>query len=208
MLEFLNKYKKDYIYSQNGEEGIIQECLKRMNITMGHCVEIGANDGKWCSNTALLIDNGWSAKMVEADFKLWQKCCETWKDNPKVSSQCSMVDAYNVNAFVKEDCVVLSIDTDGHDYYIFRALKEKPPIIIVEIDSSIAPYSEEKFNSEGGASYSVMTELAIEKGYFLLCHTGNLVLVDNKYKGLFSEITADPLIEHDLYFNKSWLKAA
>lgn len=207
MLEFLNKYASNTTYSQNGEEGILIECLKRMKIKTGHAVEIGANNGRWCSNTALLIDGGWSCKMVEGDFNLWKECSNNWKDNPKVSCQCSMVDKYNINAFVDNKCDVLSIDTDGQDYEIFKALKAKPKIVIVEIDSSILPH-DSGFNSAGGAGYKAMVELGIEKGYSLLAHTGNLVFIDKQYKKIFPEITGDPLYNHEKYFNRSWVKEA
>ena len=207
MLELLNKYAKNITYSQNGEEGILIECLKRMKITTGYAVEIGANNGKWCSNTALLIENGWTCKMVEADFNLWKLCADNWKGNDKVTCTCSMVDKYNVNAFVDNTCDVLSIDTDGQDYEIFKALKAKPKIVIVEIDSSIPP-NQTGFNSEGGAGYKVMVELGIEKGYTLLCHTGNLVFVDKQYKKLFPEIKGDGLKNSEQYFKTDWLKAA
>lgn len=206
MLTFYNKYAKNYFSSQNGEEGIIEECLKRIKVTGKSCVEIGGNNGLWLSNTAWLIRfHEWKGKFVEADFDLWQKSCENWKDNPNVKSQCSMVDENNVNAFVSEDIDLLSIDTDGADYRILKAMIAKPKIVIIEIDSSIPP-THEGFNSEGGASYWEMVNLGKEKGYFVLCHTGNIVLVDSKYKKLFPEITGDPLIDHDLYFKKDWLK--
>ena len=53
-----------------------------------------------------------------------------------------------------------------------------------------------------------MVELAIEKGYFLLCHTGNLVFMDKQYKKLFPEIKGDGLKNAEQYFKRDWLKAA
>jgi hypothetical protein len=49
------------------------------------------------------------------------------------------------------------------------------------------------------------TELGIEKGYFLLCHTGNLILIDAEYRGLFPEIVGDGLTNADEYFNRGWM---
>jgi hypothetical protein len=207
MIEFYNKYAGNIQFSQNGEEGILIECLSRLNMKNGQAVEIGANNGVWLSNTALLLREGWNGKMVESSHSLYQQCAENWKQFPNVKCTNSHVDAYNINAFVDDKCDVLSIDTDGQDYNIFKALKAKPKIVIIEIDSSIPP-TEERFNSEGGAGYKPMVELALAKGYFLLCHTGNLVFVDDKYKRLFSEITNDPIENHNLYFKRDWLKAA
>lgn len=205
MLDFLYKYRRDYRYSQNGEEGIILECFIRMKQNRGHCVEIGGHDGRFCSNIALLCENvGWTGLFVETDYTLYQQCVSNWKDNPRVRCQCSHVDGRNVNAFVKDDCDLLSLDTDGGDYEIFDGLQAKPKIVIVEIDSSLNPeYA--SFNNDGGANYFTMTLLGVTKGYFLLCHTGNLIFVDQKYRELFPEIVGDPLVDVDKYFSPAWL---
>lgn len=207
MREFLNKYSENLTYSQNGEEGIILECLSRIKQVNKCCVEIGANNGTWCSNTALLCKDGWAGKMVESVHALWKECAENWKGHDNVTCTNSHVDSYNINAFLDDSCDVLSIDTDGQDYKIFQALKAKPKIVIIEIDSSIHP-NENKFNHEGGAGYKPMVELAIEKGYFLLCHTGNLVFVANEFRKLFPEIIGDGITNYQQYFKTDWLKVA
>lgn len=207
MLSFYNKYAKDLVYSQNGEEGILIEILKRLKIEKGECVEAGGHNGKYLSNTALLIDNGWTGKFIEADYDLWEQCCKNWQGNENVKSVCSFVSEANINAFMDEDCDVLSVDVDGIDFQIFKALTAKPKVVIIEIDSSIPP-DEERFNSEGGAGYLPMVKLGIEKGYFLLCHTGNLVLVDKKYRKLFPEIKGDGLKNAGEYFRTNWLNIA
>ena len=46
-----NKFKKN-IYSQNGEDGILQELLKKLNLEKnGWCCEFGAWDGIYLCNT-------------------------------------------------------------------------------------------------------------------------------------------------------------
>lgn len=204
MLTFYNKYAKDLVYSQNGEEGLLVEILQRLKIETGHCVEVGGNDGRWLSNTALLINKGWTGHFIEADYDLWEKCCKNWEGNDRVKSTCSMANPDNINAFVDETCKVLSIDVDGIDYQIFQALEAKPAVVIIEIDSSIPP-DQDRFNNAGGAGYLPMAKLGIEKGYFLLCHTGNLVFVDKKYKKLFPEIKGDGVKNADEYFRTNWL---
>ncbi len=207
MLSFYNKYAKDLVYSQNGEEGLLAEVLKRLKIDKGSCVETGGHNGKWLSNTALLIDKGWAGKFIEADYDLWEQCCKNWQGNENVKSVCSFVSADNINAFVDEDCDVLSVDVDGIDFNIFKALEAKPKVVIIEIDSSIPPDAD-RFNSEGGAGYLPMVKLGIEKGYLLLCHTGNLVFVDKKYRKLFPEIKGDGLKNSEEYFRTNWLNVA
>lgn len=207
MLSFFNKYGKNYTYSQNCEEGLLIEILNRLKIDKGCCVEAGGHNGKYLSNTALLIDKGWSGKFIEADYDLWEQCCKNWQSNENVKSVCSFVSEANINAFVDEDCDVISIDVDGIDFQIFKALTAKPKIVIIEIDSSIPPDSD-RFNSEGGAGYLPMVKLGIEKGYFLLCHTGNLVLVDKKYRKLFPEVKGDGLKNSEEYFRTCWLNVS
>lgn len=206
MLTFLNKYAKNLIFSQNGEEGILLECARRLGIEKGHTVEVGGSDGRFCSNTALLIERGWSGAFIESNYSLHLVCVANWAHRKDVKCVCSHVDSHNINAFVDDSCDVFSTDTDGADYEIFQGLKAKPKIVIVEIDSSISPDSSE-FNSDGASGYKPMVELGREKGYFLLAHTGNLIFVDSKYwASHFPDITAHPLLHADLYFNRAWMK--
>lgn len=204
MLSFYNKYAGNVTYSQNGEEKLLIEILRRLKIDKGCAVETGGHNGKWLSNTAMLIDQGWSGKFIEADYDLWEQCCKNWQGNENVKSVCSFVSEANINAFVDSDCDVLSVDVDGIDYQIFQALEAKPKVVIIEIDSSIPPDAD-RFNKEGGAGYLPMVKLGLSKGYFLLCHTGNLVFVDKQYKKLFPEIKGDGLKNSEEYFRKNWL---
>lgn len=206
MIEFVNKYKGN-IYSQNGEDCIIAECVRRLGIGKGYSVEIGGNDGFYCSNTAALLEQGWSGLFVEADWDLYQNCRENWHKNPNVRVRCATVDGQNVNELVDERCDLFSTDTDGADYKIFKGLTAKPKIAIVEIDSSLPP-GDEGFNSDGAAGYRTMVQLGIDKGYFLLCHTGNCIFVLNEYRDRFPEIVGDGLTNAESYFNRSWLEAA
>jgi len=178
MIEFVEKYSKN-IYSQNGEDGIIEECLKRMGIVLGSCCEFGAADGYFCSNTRALIEKGWRFTMLEA-------------------GNGQFVTPENVNELVP-DCDVLSIDIDGNDYAVWKAYDKKPKIVVIEINSSLDP-DENFFSEEKGANFSMMRHLGWDKGYTLLCHTGNMIFIDDKYSELFPEIkTATE------FFNKSWL---
>jgi len=220
MLDFYRHHAFD-VHSQNGEDGIIGECVRRMinvgsirtyrneghDIPIIHCVEIGANDGHWMSNTRHLIDQGASCLFVESNYGLYLQCTNNWKHNPRVRVQCSHVNGENVNAFVDESCDVFSSDTDGSDLQIFAGLQARPKIVIVEIDSSLNP-EEILFNQDGGAGYRAMLEVAIAKGYFLLCHTGNLIFVRADCREFFPEIADDPVESWESYFRTDWLKAA
>lgn len=206
MLSFVEKYAKNYFASQNGEEGLLIEVIKRLRIEYGVSVEIGGNNGLYCSNTALLLkEHGWQGLFVEYDYNLYLESKRNWAGNPRVRSQCSKVDGKNINAFVDERCNLLSLDTDGKDYEIFSGLKAKPAIVIIEIDSGIPPDSLE-FNSDGAAGFGAMVRLGMDKGYFLLAHTGNMVFIDDKYRHQFPDIDRDPIANPEVFFNTSWLR--
>lgn len=208
MLTFYNKYAGDLIYSQCGEEKLLLEILKRIDLKNKKAVEIGGHDGHYCSNTAYLIKElGWSGHFVEAEFDLWVKAAENYKAiKDRVKCTCSFVTADNINAFITDDVEVVSFDTDGgHDIRMFRAMKAKPAIVIIEINSGFDPSIEHE-SDEQGCSYLTAAKAAVEKGYFVLCHSGNLLLIDVKYKKKFPEIIGSGIENADLYFRTNWLK--
>lgn len=207
MLSFYGKYNRNIRGSQNGEDGIIQECIARIQPTNKVCVEIGGHNGEYCSNTSLLIHkHGWSGKFIEADFDLWNACCQNYRHiKDRVKSVCSMVGPENVNAFVDDSCDILSVDVDGTDKQILQALIARPKVIIIEINSGFPPDIEHD-SFEQGSSYLTMAKAAIDKGYFVLCHTGNMVLVEETYRELFPEVEGDGIGNHELYFRRDWLK--
>lgn len=206
MLTFVEKYAKNYFASQNGEEGLLVEIIKRLKIEYGVSVEIGGNNGLYCSNTALLLkEHGWTGLFVEYDYNLYLESKKNWAGNPRVRSQCSKVDGKNINAFVDERCDLLSLDTDGNDYEIFAGLQSFPKIVIVEIDSSVPPGV--TLRDDGlGCTYDNTVTVGRYKHYFLLCHTGNLIFIRNDFRDLFPEVEGDPLEQPELYFNRSWLR--
>lgn len=64
----LNKYRKN-IYSQFGEDGVIQEICLRLEIPIGSFVEFGAWGGKHFSNSYHLLEQGWNGIYIEGDEK-------------------------------------------------------------------------------------------------------------------------------------------
>src|SRR5438046_5120548 len=101
MLEFIKQYSKN-IYSQNGENGILNEFIKRLKILNGISVEFGAADGYYCSNTRELIERGWRGYMYDIN------------GSGQVINK--MITPENVNDL--PPCGLLSIDIDGNDYAV------------------------------------------------------------------------------------------
>ena len=71
-LENLNDYTSN-ITSGDGTNGVLIEIFKRLNINFGFCVEFGAADGLWNSNTNPFWSNGWSALLIETDPGVFKK---------------------------------------------------------------------------------------------------------------------------------------
>ena len=194
MLTFVETYAHN-IHSQNGEDWIIMECINRIiedgNSMIRVAVEFGGADGFFCSNVASLRDYGFKTHMFDLEEK-----------PPHVKKK--KITPENVNEI--PECSILSIDIDGNDYNVWKAFERKPPVVIIEINSSIKPTAESPLSdADKGTCYLPMVRLGIEKGYFLLCHTGNLLFIDSKYRKLFPEIKGDGIENYEEYFNQSWL---
>jgi hypothetical protein len=188
MKEFAKSYGFN-VHSQNGEDGIIQECLTRIGLGKGVAVEFGGADGFFCSNTAILRKFGWVVHMYDLE--------------PNSHVEMLAITPENVNELPK--CDVLSIDIDGNDYAVWREYEGKPAIVVIEINSSYKPGVYIISDPAEGTTYTPMVELGLSKGYFLLCHTGNLIFIDRKYKELFPEVVKDGLQNSEEYFKTDWL---
>ena len=190
----LNAYKKN-IYSQNGEDGILEEIIKRIGISanFGWCVEFGAWDGIHLSNTFNLVASGWSAVYIEGDPNKYKDLLNTASFHAKITPINRYVD-YRLNS---ENCLdnilattkisnnfdILSIDIDSYDLDVWDSLKKYiPKIIVIEINSSIKPGIFHRHTEKlSGNSFSSTLQVGVAKDYTLVCHTGNLIFVHNTF---------------------------
>jgi hypothetical protein len=182
------QYRRN-VYSQNGEDGILRELLHRFRVEKGWVCEFGAWDGKACSNTYRLIERGFRGVYIEARDDYFQELLETCKTQPNIHPIHSRVEYEGENTLdsilsttdIPTDFDVLSIDIDSSDYQVWRSVTEyRPKIVIIEINSAISPLNETHIFSDAtpdGTSFLPMLRLGREKGYSLLCHTGNLIFV-------------------------------
>ena len=206
---------KNNIYSQNGEDGVIQEILKELNIDIGTCIEFGASRGKDNSNTFSLVEKNWDALYIEADTHRFNELIENTKNFKNVLSVNKFISEepgendlnsiINKNKFDK-DCDILSIDIDSEDLRVWKNFDGKPKIVIIEINSTIKPgilnYHNEKVP---GNSFSSTLVVAKEKGYTLLSHTGNCIFLRNDLIA-YSRLNKIYIYFPTLLFNRAWLK--
>ncbi len=183
------------VHSQSGEDGILARVLDEIGDKPGWCVEFGAWDGLHCSNTASLIrSRGYSAVMIEADPTRFEDLKRTYSTNANV---------HPVRAFVgfeRHDSLdvileglpipthfdVLSIDIDGNDYHVWKAVERyRPKVVVIEYNPSVPPGVEfvqpKDPDVMQGASLDALVSLGREKGYELVCVTRfNGIFVENE----------------------------
>jgi hypothetical protein len=189
-------YKKN-ITSQFGEDGIIEEALRRLgNLSDKQCCEFGAWDGKYLSNTYNLITNqNYEAILIEGDTKKFNELNINFT-NKKIIKLNKFVnftgedslDNILGNTHFNLDFDFLSIDIDGLDYYIFESLcKFTPKLICIEFNPTIAKkvnFVQEKNTkiSQGSSAKSII-DLGLKKNYFPIASTTcNLFFIHNKFK--------------------------
>jgi hypothetical protein len=195
-------YKKN-IFSQFGEDGIIEEIFKRLNkVSDKKCCEFGAWDGKYLSNTCNLITNhNWEAILIEADKKKFNEVNINFPSK-KIIKINKFVNFYGENSldnilennFFNKDFDFLSIDIDGCDYYIFESLsKFSPKVICIEFNPSISNkvefIQEKNMKINQGSSAKSIINLGLKKNYFPIAATYcNLFFIHNKFKKFLTNI--------------------
>jgi hypothetical protein len=206
------------VFSQNGEDGIIAEVVRRVGQDFPRTfVEFGAGNGL-TGNTLFLADVlGWRGLYIEAakeDFGIIER---KYRWTPHVTTLQSFVYPHNINQLVSRagltgDIGVFSIDVDGNDYYIWRALEVRPLLVIVEYNGAIPldeplvqPFSHEPWDGTDyyGASLEALTRLGASLGYTLLYTdlTGtNAFFVRQDIAPRFADVLPSPrrVVNHEL----------
>lgn len=215
----LADYKQN-VHSQFGEDGILAEILRRLGIDeakLGRrlwCVEFGAWDGKHLSNTWNLIENRCAqAVLIEGSSKRFRDLIVNTQGMDGVTPLCCMVGWEGDQALsnilrkttLPEHFDVLSIDVDGHDWFIWESLEGyRPTVVVIEYNPTM-PYEQVIIpprdpGRRWGASLSAMALLGERKGYRLAAVTtvnaifviedrfAELRLVDASIKALTAEL--------------------
>jgi hypothetical protein len=196
-------------YSQAGEDGVIAKILAMLPETDQWCVEFGAWDGLFLSNVRRLIEEkDYSAILIEGDKKKFESLRNNYADNNNVATVNAFVGFNAEDGFDKilstssipKNFDFLSIDVDGNDYHIWKAIKEyRPKAVCVEYNPTIP--SEVYFvqapdhGINQGCSLLALDELACSKGYELVCVLRyNAFFVDQAYFAKFEISSNQPEI--------------
>lgn len=175
------------VHSQFGEDGILAELLRRLPRRDRWCVEFGAWDGEYLSNTCRLIDEeDYSAILIEGSPTKFAELVRRFERNARVHPVHAMVgwsERDGLDQLVAEtplppDFDLLSIDIDGCDYHVWRAVRRlRPKVVCIEFNPSIPPGVEFVQAADGGeqrgCSLDSLVALGREKGYILVATTLN-----------------------------------
>jgi hypothetical protein len=178
-------------FSQYGEEGYLKFILKHIGTTNKFLVDLGANDGRYLSNTKIFRDEGWDSVLIEGKEFPGIHCHYITGDNV-----CELLEKYGT----PNEFDLLSIDLDGQDYWILRKLltKFKPRLIISEYNSEFTDSRTIEYNLDFyfkatdyyGYTFDAGLKLAKEFGYRVIFQNANL----NMYY-LRQDLLEDPEME-------------
>lgn len=229
----LMKYARN-LYSQNGEDGILDEVFKRLGISRGTFVEFGVGNGVDLSNTLRLAEHGWRGVWIESNMESAAKAAvvaasiderrhRDFRGAGAVEvlhatvgyTKDDNLDRLLVGTetfgplWVSFDIDFLSIDIDSYDYEVWEAcVAYRPRVVLIEINSGV-PIGVVQRCAPGveGTSFTPMLELGQRKGYTLVCHTGNLLFVDNAHVSKLN-LPAEELANPNAIFNDAWVRGA
>ena len=184
------------VFSQWGEDGIIQFLLRRINVDCRTFVEFGVEDYRESNTRFLLVDRNWSGLVADCDresIRRVQRSRFCWDYDLRAVH--AFISKENVNSILEENGFIgeiglLSIDIDGNDYWVWQAIEVINPIlVIVEYNHRFGknaavtiPYDRNFDRSKAhpsmiyfGASLAALRLLGNQKGYaFVGCNSNGV----------------------------------
>lgn len=177
------------VYSQWGEDGIIQHLIKTIPDIEKTFIEFGVQNYVESNTRFLLVNNNWSGLIIDGS----QKNIDYVKSDPiywqhNLKTECAFITRENINTIIENNGLtgeigLLSIDIDGNDYWVWEAINVvSPAIVIIEYNARFGnelavtiPYEPNFIRSQAhysniyyGASLSALAKLAVKKGYALI----------------------------------------
>lgn len=182
--------KEFKVYSQFGDDGIIQFLVSILNISNKYFIEFGVADFFESNCHFLMVNNNWKGLVIDGSKKNIQRV--------KNSSIYSRYNLNAINEFITKDNIMdiisseieekiglLHIDLDGNDYWILNEIDFdllSPEIVILEYNyifgherKITVPYDESfnrfKNHHSGlffGASLAALNNSMLDKGYIFI----------------------------------------
>lgn len=182
------------VFSQFGEDGIIQDLVFKLNLKNKSFVEFGVENYEEANTRFLLENNNWKGLIIDSSEKninFIKKQDYYWRFD--IEAKCNFITKENINNIIKESDTpyntgILSIDVDGNDYWIWEAIDViYPDIVIIEYNARFGPErsvtipynkSFDRNNNKSskiyyGASLMALCKLGRKKGYELVGTNSN-----------------------------------
>lgn len=177
------------VFSQFGEDGIIQYLAQRVPIENEVFVEFGVEDYSESNTRFLLVNDNWRGLVMDGGDRhlaFVRRTGLAWRHD--IDAKVAFVDRDNINgliasAGIRGDIGLLSVDIDGNDYWVLEAIDVvSPRILAVEYNSNFGPEAAvtvpydpafERGRAHWsqlywGASLAALDGLARRKGYALV----------------------------------------
>ncbi len=178
------------IFSQYGDDGIIQFLIKNIKIEYEIFVEFGVENYLESNTRFLMMNNNWHGFVMDASEEAMKHLQnQRWYWRYLLKSKAAFIDKENINELLAntgfENIGLLHIDIDGNDYHILSEIdfsKLNPSILIMEYNSVFGkdrsitiPYDKTFSRTNAhysnlyfGASLSALNYMAVKKGYALI----------------------------------------
>lgn len=195
-------------YSQNDEDGIIQEIFKRIGLKNQIAVEIAVGSGLE-SNSHLLLQSGWKCFWFETSEMLVRAIKQEfshWIETKQLVLTNEWITGDNCERLFRKLKIpigidLLSLDIDGQELSLWKAIRDwQPRVVIIEYNAALGPDLELTASAEAnsswdhssinfGASLPAICRAANSLGYVLVScnYTGvNAFFVQKKYASKFT----------------------
>jgi hypothetical protein len=194
-VDFKNIQQQEFkVYSQWGDDGIIQFLVNYLDIDDKRFVEFGVDTYKESNTRFLLINNNWTGLIMdgsETNINAIRNEEIYWKHN--LTANAAFITAENINGLLSDsgftgEIGLLHIDIDGNDYWVWKSINVvKPVIVIMEYNSIFGanqpwtvPYDASFMRTDKhysnlyfGSSLLSICDLAKEKGYSFIGSNSN-----------------------------------
>lgn len=177
------------VYSQFGEDGLLEVVFDRIGERNTWCFEVGAWDGDYLANTRRFREQGWHCLLVESNKQHFDKLALLASDrvhcvNEHIDPQ--SLDRLLTDCGAPNDLDFGCIDIDGQDYWVWDGLRlHEPRVMLVEFCTNeredIPPLGD---RTERQATLTPILKLGESKGYVAVAKTYvNVVFVKDSELG-------------------------
>jgi hypothetical protein len=200
------------VFSQNDEDGITFEILRRLGLENGVFAEFGVGDGRE-NNTLVLAAMGWKGFWIGAEDLALQLPSQPQPNFAYLQRYVTNDNILSLTTqcldLISETTVdVLSIDLDGNDFHFVETLLKgglRPALYILEYNAKFMPpirwrmpyNAAHRWNEDDyrGASLMDFVDLLGAAGYSLVCCNAwsgsNAFFVQSSQRANFSDISDD-----------------